>query len=98
MTILVLQWGRDREVADSRPGAVMSSSARTRFNGAATARSRIDDNRLVQNDETVTLQWGRDREVADRPSPLWREACPITSFNGAATARSRIVSMAASSM
>ena len=64
-----LQWGRDREVADRahRRGSPPASPAR--FNGAATARSRIGRAGGVQRFTPKQLQWGRDREVADRVSP-----------------------------
>ena len=64
-----LQWGRDREVADS---GFLKAYKRPRdnehrFNGAATVRSRIGLRRLATcvADYDVMLQWGRDREVAD---------------------------------
>ena len=40
--ISVLQWGRDREVADSAAVPATSSHSLPCFNGAATARSRIE--------------------------------------------------------
>ena len=61
-----LQWGRDREVADSHVREIEPALFVHGFNGAATVRSRIEQGEphyhLVL---PVPLQWGRDREVAD---------------------------------
>ena len=38
----LLQWGRDREVADSRSQPVWAGPSGSSFNGAATVRSRIE--------------------------------------------------------
>ena len=65
----MLQWGRDREVADSLVDAERHTWGIVAcFNGAATVRSRIASlpNEIVACAELLhLLQWGRDREVAD---------------------------------
>ena len=67
-TFTTLQWGRDRQVADSVPTWKSAAWLCGRFNGAATVRSRI----VVVAGVTAwlrtieSLQWGRDRQVADR--------------------------------
>src|SRR5581483_6454600 len=86
---LMLQWGRDRPVAETLPVLLKLSAGTSRFNGAATVRSRKHDARQDGGRYPRGLQWGRDRPVAETslsayaPRPL--PAC----FNGAATVRSR---------
>ena len=60
----MLQWGRDREVAD-RPLRTLGRPEDYCFNGAATVRSRIVSDLSVSPATWFPLQWGRDREVAD---------------------------------
>ena len=65
----MLQWGRDREIAEG----VVSSAHRIqrqahRFNGAAIVRSRKDPFHnwtLFERYDSLQLQWGRDREIAE---------------------------------
>ena len=85
-----LQWGRDRQVADRPARWRGTSRAGCCFNGAATVRSRIDEERPGGRLGQVLLQWGRDRQVADRAAVLVVYPLPCPRFNGAATVRSRI--------
>ena len=64
VVVKVLQWGRDRAVAElsqAQPQQAISS----RFNGAATARSRNYAFRKTGTRRQLLLQWGRDRAVAE---------------------------------
>ena len=59
-----LQWGRDREVADSREARDVVRDVPMRFNGAATARSRID--------LTVLAPWRISELASMGPRPRGR--------------------------
>ena len=85
---LMLQWGRDRAVAELEMTGPTVVSVPLRFNGAATARSR-NWHQLKQPYRLLTCFNGaataRSRNYGNRIDqlPLLRR------FNGAATARSR---------
>ena len=85
-----LQWGRDRQVADSTQGA----RPVTQLIPLQWGRDRqVADSRETRKKVIVGwwwLQWGRDRQVADRPPGQGQPPYPHTCFNGAATVRSRI--------
>ena len=87
---IVLQWGRDREVADRYGPPRSHARLAARFNGAATVRSRIGLGTSGFWSIHARLQWGRDREVADSSHGPTRLCRRSTCFNGAATVRSRI--------
>ena len=61
---LLLQWGRDRAVAELKHDG-HSREFRRPFNGAATARSRNCQNGTSTPQPGYPLQWGRDRAVAE---------------------------------
>ena len=84
----VLQWGRDREVADRATSA--PRLLRSLWLQWGRDREVADSERQRELDViAAALQWGRDREVADS-GPTARDGRALHGFNGAATARSRI--------
>ena len=60
----LVQWGRDRAVAELRYVRRMPEGLGL-FNGAATARSRNYHPAMRRLARLCSLQWGRDRAVAE---------------------------------
>src|SRR5579875_353980 len=85
----MLQWGRDRSVAEIPRGR-----GETRGHGVALQWGRDRSvaemrRRAATARATVWLQWGRDRSVAEIAAGVSKHSPSVTCFNGAATDRSR---------
>jgi len=84
----LLQWGRDRSVAEIRgDGTLTHDRAPASMGPRPIGRGNMADAWTAHGQ--CVLQWGRDRSVAEIPRPGDRGVSPWWRFNGAATDRSR---------
>ena len=66
---MLLQWGHDLAVMESRYKGSQAGSACTGFNGAMTSRSWRVHKIARVNFVEAKLQWGHDLAVMERISP-----------------------------